>query len=77
MTPELWQAKKVVDSTLHPGVTSFLKPRIMLPTTSDLLRYRETGFSSLPHVMLCHIKSRRYRWNAHAWPTGTAFEAVE
>lgn len=22
MTPELWKAKKVVDSTLHPGATS-------------------------------------------------------
>lgn len=22
MTPELWQAKKIVDSTLHPGMVS-------------------------------------------------------
>ncbi|KAI9721227.1 MAG: hypothetical protein M1812_002388 [Candelaria pacifica] len=25
MTPELWQAKKVVDSTLHPGTNGFLE----------------------------------------------------
>ena len=24
MTPEIWQAKKVVDSTLHPGMTAKL-----------------------------------------------------
>jgi hypothetical protein len=24
MTPELWQAKKIVDSTLHPGTSSDL-----------------------------------------------------
>lgn len=23
MTPELWQAKKIVDSTLHPGTDAF------------------------------------------------------
>jgi hypothetical protein len=27
MTPELWQAKKIVDSTLHPGTSVFFQLR--------------------------------------------------
>lgn len=30
MTPELWQAKKIVDSTLHPGMAAFSRQTTVL-----------------------------------------------
>lgn len=52
MNPELWQAKKVVDSTLHPGtwVLEEEHPQILIEN-----RHWRTGLSSLPHVMLCAV----------------------
>ena len=37
MTPELWQAKKVVDSTIHPGIfsTSSSQAHRTLPKNHD------------------------------------------
>lgn len=42
MTPELWKAKKVVDSTLHPG------------TRDSLFAARDAGSTGLPTIIHRH-----------------------
>ena len=68
MTPELWQAKKVVDSTLHPGrAHSTLLGHWLLLSAS---RYWGTSIHSLPHVVLRHLEPRGHSRHAHARSTG-------
>jgi len=62
MTPELWQAKKIVDSTLHPG-KSFWLARTLVITNID--RHWRTCFSPLPHVILRPVEFGRDSWYAH------------
>jgi hypothetical protein len=45
MSPELWQAKKVVDSTLHPGMVAIFQGKE--ERGADLCRYWRAGVSSL------------------------------
>jgi hypothetical protein len=61
MNAELWNAKKVVDSTLHPG--SWCQPRVAADT--NCCRYRRISLPSLPNVMLRLIEFGGYGWNAH------------
>ena len=66
MNTELWNAKKIVDSTLHPG--RCCQPRV--PANADCCRYRRTSLPSLPNVMLRPIEFGRYGWNAHTRARG-------
>lgn len=54
ISSDLWRAKKIVDSTLHPGL-SFL-PSVALPWQPLLLiyavhRYRGSRFLAVPNVL--------------------------
>lgn len=51
MTPELWHAKKVVDSTLHPGMFEFSRWEVGCTASDRDDRYWRTGVFPLPHVM--------------------------
>src|SRR5690606_38084054 len=73
MNSELWRAKKVVDSTLHPG-TFFLYEMVWqwhAYTNGCSIRHRRARFPSLPHVVLCPFQSGRDGGYAHARPSGT------
>lgn len=55
MTPELWTAKKVVDSTLHPGIP---RPSLSLPPTKINKNETDTGLPVfLPFRMSCFVLS--------------------
>ena len=55
MTPELWEAKKIVDSTLHPGLSSPI-PRLI--TRTMLMECIDTGQPVLlPFRMSCFVIS--------------------
>jgi hypothetical protein len=66
MNAELWSAKKIVDSTLHPGKCQ--QPRVL--ADADCCRYRRTSLPSLPNVVLRPIKFGRYGRNAHTRTRG-------
>ena len=68
MTPELWHAKKIVDSTLHPGWFDALARQ---EHELNSQRYRTTGVSTTSHVMLRHFKPDRHGRHAHTWFTGS------
>lgn len=63
MTPQLWQAKKIVDSTLHPGMSCALVTAEYILT---YCRHGRAGPPTVPHVLLrllqpgCHGR--------HAYP---------
>ena len=67
MTPEIWQAKKVVDSTLHPGTVPNAAKVI---DSADLDRYWPACLPTFPHVVLRHFKSGCDCWYAYAWTSG-------
>lgn len=67
MSPELWHAKKVVDSTLHPGV--FVPEQARLQTLISG-RYRRAGLPSFQDVMLCSVELGRHCRHADAWAPG-------
>lgn len=69
MTPELWHAKKVIDSTLHPGTCRALA--IGDTGTLTLRRYRQTCVSAFSDVMLRYIQPVRHRRNAHSRASST------
>ena len=69
MTPEIWQAKKVVDSTLHPGMGC---DDIASPTSADLGRYRPASLSTFPHVLLRSLELSGDGWHAHTWSSSTS-----
>lgn len=67
MTPELWQAKKTIDSTIHPG----LPPKFALLTiifANTLQRHRRASLSAFPHVLLCHLQFGRHSRNVDTQP---------
>lgn len=66
MTPDLWKAKKIVDSTLHPG--GHTQPAHYRP--SNTVRYGKPRLPSLPHVLLRHLQPHCHCRHAHAWPQG-------
>ena len=53
MTPELWQAKKVVDSTLHPGG---LLPTFALAPSSQ--KYMESNWIPWGKLVFAQIKDK-------------------
>lgn len=65
MTPELWRAKKIVDSTLHPGTHDDL-----FPLSHKLInhRHRPTRLPPLPNVLLRHLQPRGHSRHAHPGP---------
>lgn len=63
MTPELWRAKKIVDSTLHPGMRLQLSYLVLILAMS---RHRPTRLPALPHVLLRHLEPHRHSRHAHA-----------
>ena len=68
MTPELWQAKKIVDSTLHPGIRYYLVWRSYI--LRMLYRHWTACATALSHVMLRHLQFGGYRWYADSEPHG-------
>ena len=57
MSPELWKAKKIVDSTLHPGILFFFSVEMNCFMADFLLRrYRGASLSSVSHVVLCSFQ---------------------
>ena len=52
MTPELWHAKKIVDSTLHPGMRQSIGPESLAATE----RYKTLENQSSCHFA-CHLSS--------------------
>lgn len=69
MTPELWQAKKTIDSTLHPGMHDKAYPNMDdMMLTSD--RYWIARLFAIPHVMFRPLESCRHSWDAYAWSWG-------
>lgn len=68
MTPELWRAKKVVDSTLHPGAYSRWITEPQYTHLTD--RHWRAGLPSLPHVLLRYVQSGRDSWYAYAGTAG-------
>ena len=66
MNPELWKAKKIVDSTLHPGWC-----RIGSEGDSECLlggcRYRGTSLPSISNVLLCPVQFGGYSGYANTW----------
>jgi hypothetical protein len=68
MNSELWQAKKVVDSTLHPGTLVFEgeQPQILIE-----YRYWRTGLPAFQDVLLRLVKLDRHCRHAHARTSGT------
>lgn len=75
MTPELWQAKKLVDATLHPGALSLVPYGSTYPLISH--RDRRACVFAISHVMLCDIKSGRHSGDAHSWLTGLGIRPLE
>jgi hypothetical protein len=68
MNPELWRAKKVIDSTLHPGMPRSLLVAIgRRKTDRRFYRHRLTSPSPLPNVLLCHVQPRSDSRHAYAW----------
>jgi len=64
MTPELWAAKKIVDSTLHPGALEERKIG-----EHDLItpyRYRGASFPPVSHVVLRHFQPGGHGRDAHS-----------
>ena len=70
MTPELWHAKKIVDSTLHPGWFPTLYHNDGQPL--NCRRHWTSGFFTTSHVMLCHLQPNRHGWDAHTGITSTS-----
>lgn len=70
MTPEIWQAKKVVDSTLHPGTFVAVWSHCWR-VKPDHDRYRTASLPPIPHVFLRHIKPHSHSWHAHTRPSST------
>lgn len=66
MTPELWEAKKIVDSTLHPGMSSHEVDGLRVRTNNHLYRYWPPCCPTFPHVLLRAIQPRRHGRNAHS-----------
>lgn len=79
MTPELWKAKKIVDSTIHPGTITKPAPLLFLMSTlefptelmgCDATRYRRARLIALSDVMFCPLEPSRHSRNADAGPHG-------
>jgi hypothetical protein len=66
MTLEIWQAKKIVDSTLHPGM-SYGHSTTMTLLLTVWVRHRPTSVPPFPDVMLRYIESDSHRRHAQAW----------
>ncbi len=67
MNADLWHAKKVVDSTLHPGTVALEGEQ---PWGLIECRYRRTCPSSLQNVMLCTVKFGGHCGHAHTRTSG-------
>ena len=65
MTPELWQAKRVVDSTLHPGAYK-IDPAEHVDSFLSSYRHRRSRVFALSHVVLRTIESSCHRGHAHS-----------
>jgi hypothetical protein len=65
MIPEIWQAKKIVDSILHPGM-SYGHSTTMTLLLTVWARHWLTGVPPFPDVMLRYIESDRHRRHTHA-----------
>lgn len=63
MTPELWNAKKIVDSTLHPGMWDSAK--VLTGWKAHITRYWLSSFPSISNVMLRFIKLGSHSRNAY------------
>ena len=74
MTTELWRAKKIVDSTLHPGASRAVARGCVPGLTST--RHRPAGLPPFPNVLLCYLESCCYRWHAHPWSPGSSTTPV-
>lgn len=61
MNERLWKAKKIVDSTLHPGCRN-----LVLKFISNIYRYGRACLSTIPDVMLRDFQSSSYCWNAYS-----------
>jgi Sideroflexins len=71
MNPEIWRAKKIVDSTIHPGLFGLRVSMASGLDSTDIpffffFRYRGARLSTISNVMLCTFQSRRDRWNAYS-----------
>lgn len=66
MTPEIWSAKKIVDSTLHPGkgIVVYIICALIILTSNG---YREACTITIPNVVLRDFEPSRYCRHAHAW----------
>ena len=69
MTPDLWQAKKIVDSTIHPGEAQKMAT---IGTEIDHCDYRygRASLPTFPHVMLCDLEPRCYSGYAYTRTSG-------
>lgn len=70
MTSELWHAKKVVDSTLHPGSYTSSPFPFLRSHSTDRSRHRRAGLPPLPHVQLCPVQLGRHCGYAYARSSG-------
>ncbi|PQE13199.1 hypothetical protein CJF30_00003084 [Rutstroemia sp. NJR-2017a BBW] len=68
MNPELWNAKKIVDSTLHPADKG-------TDPEAHIGRYWGTSLSSISDVQLRLIEPGRYSRNAYTWSWGNSTSA--
>jgi hypothetical protein len=67
MNDELWKAKKIVDSTLHPGSLSrygWYKEMLIMS------RYGAPGIFTLPNVKFCSFELGCYSGYADSWSWG-------
>jgi hypothetical protein len=65
MTPEIWQAKKIVDSTLHPGRKAATSEASRLLLTMS--RHWPTSLPPFSDVMFRDIQFGSHSRHAHAW----------
>lgn len=66
MNGDLWNAKKVVDSTLHPGTYEDSKYEESI-VVNYIFRYGRASFPPIQNVKLCSIKLGGHSWNADSW----------
>jgi hypothetical protein len=63
MSPELWRAKQIVDSTLHPGTSFVLQGYTDIANVVH--RHRRASVSPIPNVQLRPLEPRRHGRHAY------------
>jgi hypothetical protein len=64
MNAELWSAKKIVDSTLHPGMSSDCGG---IEYYINIYRHWRASIPPFSNVVLCLVELGGYSRNANAW----------